>query len=392
MTAELRVIVVGGSIGGLTAAVLLHELGCDVQVFERSSEALRSRGAGIVVLPMTERYFVEKGGEDDRVSLQLTWWKYVDRLGRELSADADHFRFSSWNTVYRALREAFPDARYHLNSEMVGFSQDVDSVTVRLADGTTATADLLVCADGMGSTARGLLLPEALPRYAGYVAWRGTAHEADLSSDTVAQLADSMLYQVLDASHVLVYAIPAADGSTEPGTRLQNFVWYRNYRAGAEFAHLMLDRDGEQRTTSVPPGLVRDEHLGEMRAAATQLAPSISQVVGESPEPFVQAVFDLESPSMVFGRIAIMGDAAFCARPHVAAGTAKAAADAWGLRDALAHPGSLEAALARWEEGQLELGGAVVARSRAMGQRSQFEGTMVPGDPAWKFGLFEAGN
>lgn len=392
MPADLRVIVVGGSIGGLTAAVLLHELGCDVQVYERSSEALQSRGAGIVVLPMTERYFVDKGGDDDRVSLQLTWWKYVDNEGRELSADADHFRFSSWNTVYRALRVAFPDDRYHLNAEMVGFSQDADSVTVQLADGTTSVADLLVCADGMGSTARGILLPGSQPTYAGYVAWRGTAHEADLSDETVAQLADSMLYQVLERGHVLVYAIPGVDGSITPGSRLQNFVWYRNYAAEAGFADLMVDREGAARATTVPPGLVRDDHLAELREAATQLAPSIRQVVEKSPEPFVQAVFDLESPRMAFGRVCLIGDAAFCARPHVAAGTAKAAADAWALRDALGDSGELAPALARWEKAQLELGSSVVERSRALGRRSQFAGTMVPGDPTWKFGLFAAGN
>ena len=391
MTEALRVVIVGGSIGGLTAAVLLHELGCDVQVFERSSEALQSRGAGIVVLPMTEQYFVHKGGEDDRVSLQLTWWKYIDSEGRELSADADYFRFSSWNTVYRALLDALPSERYHLNSEMVGFSQDADSVTVELADGATTVADLLVCADGMASTARHILLPDVEPTYTGYVAWRGTAHEADLSPESVAQLADSMLYQILEPGHVLVYAIPDVDGNTAPGARLQNFVWYRNYAPGAEFEDLMSDRHGELRSSSVPPGLVRDEHLAEIRTAAAQLAPSIRQVVMESPEPFVQAVFDLESPRMVFGRVCIMGDAAFCARPHVAAGTAKAAADAWGLRDALRQAEKLAPALAQWERQQLDLGRSAVARSREMGSRSQFEGTMVPGDPQWKFGLFGAG-
>ena len=89
MNERLGIAIVGGSIGGLTAAVLLHELGHDVEVFERSSEALQSRGAGIVVLPMTEKYFTERGGEADRVSLQLKWWKYVDDGGHELSADAD---------------------------------------------------------------------------------------------------------------------------------------------------------------------------------------------------------------------------------------------------------------------------------------------------------------
>ncbi len=105
-----RVLIAGGSIGGLTAAVLLRDLGCKVDVFERSHAALEDRGAGIVVLPVTERYFTERGGPDSRVSLELTYWTYMDREGNVLSADPDHFRFSGWSTIYRALVEAFgPD-------------------------------------------------------------------------------------------------------------------------------------------------------------------------------------------------------------------------------------------------------------------------------------------
>lgn len=387
-----RIAVVGGSIGGLTAGVLLHELGLDVHVYERSSVALESRGAGIVVLPMTERYFTERGGEDDRVSLELPWWKYVDKAGSELSADLDHFRFSSWNTVYRALLEAFPPGRYHLAHEMTWFEQADSGVTVGFGDGTSIEADLLVCADGVASTARRILLPEVEPRYAGYVAWRGTAAESDLPAETVADLAESMLYQVLRPGHILVYAIPGTDGSVAPGHRLQNFVWYRNYPAGGPFESLMRDRLGELRVSSVPPGLVDDQHLGEMRSAAAGLAPTIRRVVLSAPEPFVQVIFDLEVPRMAFGRVCLMGDAAFSARPHVAAGTAKAAADAWALRDALRDHSDVEAGLAAWEESQLALGRLVVERSRAMGQRSQFEDGMVAGDPEWKFGLFAAGN
>jgi 2,6-dihydroxypyridine 3-monooxygenase len=265
-------------------------------------------------------------------------------------------------------------------------------VTAVFADGKDVVADLLVCADGLASTARGILLPDVEPAYAGYVAWRGTTHEANLSAATVAQLADSMLYQILDLGHVLVYAIPGADGSTEPGTRLQNFVWYHNYEPGRGFEEVMTDRAGVRRSLSVPPGLVRAELWTEMADLAAQLAPPIREVVLESPEPFVQAVFDLESPQMAFGRVCTIGDAAFSARPHVAAGTAKAAADAWALRDALGAGGDLSTALASWERRQLQLGRSVVARSRAMGRRSQVEGTMVPGDPAWKFGLIAAGN
>jgi len=103
--------------------------------------------------------------------------------------------------------------------------------------------------------------------------------------------------------------------------------------------------------------------------------------------------FDLESPRMAFGRVCLIGDAAIGLRPHVAAGQAKACADAWALRDCLARAdGELDSALAAWEPAQLALGHRALARTREMGQSSQFDGTMIPGDPAWKFGLWEPGN
>lgn len=88
----------------------------------------------------------------------------------------------------------------------------------------------------------------------------------------------------------------------------------------------------------------------------------------------MQVIFDLESLRLAFGRICIMGDGSFSARPHVAAGTAKAAADPWAVRDALRDNGEdLDRALQIWQDSQVALGRSVVERSRAMVKGSQFE-------------------
>ena len=389
-----KVLIAGGSIGGLTAAVLLRDLGCEVDVFERSAAALEDRGAGIVVLPITERYFTERGGDDERVSLELTNWTYVDREGKVLSADPDRYRFSGWSTIYRALLDAFGTERYHFGKELVGFDDGPDRVTLHLADGTSAEGDLLVCADGLASTARSILMPEVQPEYAGYVAWRGTTPETSLSGPAQADLADAMIYQVLDRGHILVYAIPDHEGRSVPPYRVINFVWYRNYPTGGPFEDLMRGEDGLQRSGTMPPGSIRAEHVSEMRSTAEQvLAPSLLEVVMGCDQPLIQAVFDLESPKMAFGRVCLIGDAAIGLRPHVAAGQAKACADGWALRDALAGTnGHVPAALALWEPGQLALGHRALARTREMGDASQIQGTMVAGDPDWKFGLWEPGN
>ncbi|HEX6299988.1 MAG TPA: monooxygenase [Acidimicrobiia bacterium] len=390
-----RVLIAGGSIGGLTTAVLLRDLGCDVEVYERADTDLEDRGAGIVVLPVTERYFEEGGGGGERVSLELTYWKYVDREGNTISSDPDHLRFSGWSTIYRALLRVFGRDHYHFSREVTGFAETSSGVRVEFSEGGGGDeGDMLVLADGMASTGRGILLPSVKPQYAGYVAWRGTVPEERLSAATQSDLTDAMIYQVLDDGHILVYAIPDGRGRTTPPHRIINWVWYRNYAAGGPFEDLMTDVDGQQRPATMPPGSIRGVHLDEVWATAREvLAPQLVDVVLNCERPLIQAVFDVESPKMVFGRSCLLGDAAFTLRPHVAAGQAKACADAWALRDALSQtPGDVLAALSRWEPAQLELARSALRRTRGMGEASQFAGTMVPGDPNWKFGLWEPGN
>ena len=391
-----RVGVVGGSIGGLTAGVLLHQMGCDVHVFERSSTALEGRGAGIVVLPMTERYFTEAGtglsGPSRDVALTLTYWSYIDRSGAIIDAAATHNRFTSWNTLYRALLERLPPDRYHLCREGAGIEHSDQSVVVRFADGGSHPCDLLVGADGIGSTVRETVAPGTPTTYAGYVAWRGTVLERDLSPGTAEIFADAMVYQVLDHSHVLVYAIPGPGGSVAVGERALNFVWYRN-AGGRHYKELMTDRNGVHRPATMPPGLVQDRFVSALRAdAEAQLAPQLAELVLACDEPFIQAIFDMIASRFRRDRVIVIGDAAAALRPHVAAGTAKACADGWALRDHLAATGELEAALAGWEAQQLDLARRIATKSRSMGEASQATATMVPGDPSWRFGLFGPGD
>ena len=151
---------------------------------------------------------------------------------------------------------------------------------------------------------------------------------------------------------------------------------------------------GVRREVSVPPGAVRPEHVAEARAVASARLPApIAEVVLAVRELFVQVVLDLEVPRMAFGCSCLMGDAAFVVRPHAAAGTAKAAEDAWMLRDALkANSDDPLAALAAWEPDQLTLGRRLLARTRAIGRRSQFDGTWRAGDPELIFGLHGPGS
>ena len=389
-----RVGIIGGSIGGLTAALVLRDLGCEVDVFERSGTALEARGAGIGLHPMTTRFFDESSDLDAAmVEIELPWLQFLSASGERIYQERMNYRFSSWNTIYRGLVRCFDERRYHLGSEVVDFSQDRHRVTIRLADGSTRMLDMLVCADGISSSARARLLPDTRARYAGYVAWRATVPESELTTTSFEALHDSITYGLLPAGHVLVYPIPSLDGALEPGRRLANLVWYHNYEEGAALDDLMTDRSGQRQALSLPPGAVRAEHAAWTKEFAdAHMAPAIAEVLHKCPEPFVQVIYDIDVARMAFGCIALVGDAAFAVRPHAAAGTAKACADAWALRDALRDAdGDPVSALARWEPGQLALGRQLLKRTRDMGDRSQFQCDWVPGDPSLRLGLYGPG-
>ena len=145
---------------------------------------------------------------------------------------------------------------------------------------------------------------------------------------------------------------------------------------------------------SLPPGAATGQAIAGMRqAAADLLACPIAEVIACTAEPFVQVIYDIEVPTMAFGRTCLIGDAAFAVRPHAAAGTAKAAADGWALAQELAvADGDVPAALAAWERRQLALGRSLLARCRDIGDSSQFSGSFRPGDPQLIFGLYRPGN
>ena len=382
--------IVGGSVGGLTAACLLRDAGHDVTVFERSSRELEERGAGIGLLPATYRYLVERAGVDlASISVAADHIRYLSRDGSVLHNAEHRYLFSSWNTVYRV----YGHDRYRLDHELVDFDQDADRVTARYANGAEYRSELLVAADGIGSSTRDRLVADAARRYAGYVAWRGMVPEAELPAEIAAGLNDAITYHVFANSHILVYPIPNAEGSVAPGDRLINFVWYRNYLEGGELDDLLTDCDGVRRDLSLPPGRVAQHHVAEARAsAAARLPHQIATVVEAVADLFIQSIHEIEVDRMVFGRVCLLGDAAFAARPHAAAGTAKAADDGWTLTEALAEEPDLNSALRRWEASQLDLGRRLLERTRTIGTRSQVTNTWQPGDSDLIFGLHGPGD
>jgi len=386
-----RVAVVGGSIGGLTAALVLRDARCEVDVFERSSTFLSSFGAGIVVQPELVRYFLERTSISlDEISVPSKSIRYLRAdSGTVLGEMEAEWRYTSYTALYGGLLNSFGTERYHLGESLVALEHVGEQVELRFSTGRVVHCDLAVCADGGFSTARLRLLGVA-PSYAGYISWRGLADRALLSDQTWSFFDEKFTYGLLPDSHLIAYPIPVIGDELELTGRQVNFQWYWNVPEGPKLDEMMTGRDGIRRPVSVHADDVQERFVEALhRRAKEQLAvPELTELITAVKRPFVTIIADAATPQMVIGRICLLGDAAVTGRPHAGAGGAKAAADAWALADCLVDAGGdVERALHVWEAAQLEQGYALLAKVRHMGRVLQTGASFLPGDASFRWGL-----
>jgi 2-polyprenyl-6-methoxyphenol hydroxylase-like FAD-dependent oxidoreductase len=221
-------------------------------------------------------------------------------------------------------------------------------------------------------------LPQAVPLYAGYSAWRALIAESAFPSEVHAELFEYMSFGLPPGEQFLGYPVAGPDNDLRPGHRRYNVVWYRPADEKTKLQWLLTDESGHTHQISIPPPLIRREAIAEMRADAERLvAPQFRQIVRLIHEPILQPIYDLTSPHMAFGRVAILGDAAFVARPHVAAGVSKAADDAAALADALRDEADVAAALRKFETARLVENHHIIERARHLGAYLQASRTQA---------------
>lgn len=362
-----RALIIGGSLGGLFAAHFLRAAGWRADVFERSAEDLAGRGAGLGthdgLMAALRRIGIAIDGSLGVATHSYIW---LDASGATIREVPFTRVMTAWSRLYRPLKDRLPAANYHPGKSLVRVEQDTHAITAFFADGTRSTGDLLVAADGARSAVRTQMLPQVRPEYAGYVAWRALVAEADIVPADRARLFARNTFCVPEGELAVSYGVPARDGDVGVGRRDYNIVWYRPVDAEA-LAGLNTDASGRLHE-QIPPPLIRPDVTAAIKAdARARLAPSIADVFARAGQPIFQAIYDLASPQLSFGRLALLGDAAFVARPHVGAGVTKAALDAACLADALTTNGDIGAALELYDRARRPAGDWIVERGRTAG-------------------------
>jgi 2-polyprenyl-6-methoxyphenol hydroxylase-like FAD-dependent oxidoreductase len=363
-----RALIIGGSLAGLFTAHLLRLIGWTVDVFERASDDLAGRGAGIgthdVLIEIARRIGLSFDG--DRGVITRTY-ACLDRGGQVLHEIAQQRVMSAWGAIYRPLKMHLPAECYHAGRALSHVATHGDVVTAWFADGSQETADLLIAADGFRSTVREQFLPLLQPSYAGYVAWRAMVRETDMRRDDA--IFERLSFSIPVGELAVSYPVPGHSGDTRKGHRAYNIVWYRPADSDL-LADLCTDTDGRRHDAGIPPARIRLEILKKLQTDGLErLARPIAEALVRAELPFFHPIYDLASPQLTFGRVVLLGDAAFVARPHVGAGVTKAALDAACLTDAIVDAGNdLDQALARYSRERGQFGDWIVARGRDMGR------------------------
>lgn len=368
-------IVIGGSLAGLAATALLRGAGWNVELFEKAGSSLEGRGAGLVTHPELHRGLARAGCVIEELGVPVPRRVVYARDGSVVE-QWDHPQvFTAWNKLYAVLRAQVPTEVIRGGVAFTGFAEPPAAgrqVVAHFSDGTQRSADLLVAADGLRSTARAALAPEVQPEYAGYVAWRGVVEESLLSAHTRTVLMDKFAFCIPPHEQMLGYPVAGPQGEVHEGRRRYNFVWYRPADTASELPRLMTGIDGKVYLDGIAPRLLDPNIIAEMRAdAARLLTTEFAEITTATPQPLIQPIFDLTSPRMGFGPVALMGDASFVARPHCGMGVTKAVSDACELIDSLAAHADISTALEHYSRQRVAAGDKVVDYARQLGAYMQ---------------------
>src|SRR5260370_3259370 len=277
-----KAVVIGGSMAGLFAALLLRRAGWQVDVHERIGAELAGRGAGIVTHGELFDVLARAGIDIAAAALGISvpGRRVLDRDGRVAGELALPQVLTSWGRLYRLLKDALPANCYHHGENLVEVTGQSGRVVAGFADGTQASGDLLIGGDGIFSTVRAQCASDVRPVYAGYVAWRGLVNERDLSPRVRAELCDWFAFSLPLGEQMLGYPVAGANEEMGVGQLRFNFVLYRPADADHRLADMLTEMAVVRHDLPIPPTKILVwVFSGIRRAAERLLAPQFAAAV-----------------------------------------------------------------------------------------------------------------
>lgn len=357
MVSMPKVLISGAGIGGLTSALALLRLGFEVQVFEQARE-LGEVGAGLQIAPNGSRILIALGLADQLETVvceadykEVRLWNTGERRRLfDLGEDCrKRFGAPYWfvhrGDLHRMLVEAInalaPDA---ILTGRTGVScrETAKGVELHFEDGSTASGDVLIGADGVHSRLRGTMFDSPRAEFTGMMSWRGIARMADLPDDLRGHVGTNW---VGPGGHVVTYPLRRGE--------IMNF------------AGIVERSDWTVESWST---------RGTKEECARDFAnwhPSIHDMIGVLDRTFKWALLGREPlKSWSRGRVALLGDAAHPTLPFLAQGAIMALEDAAVLARCLKEtPERPQIALKRYEATRIGRATAIVNGSAENGKR-----------------------
>ena len=331
---SLQVAVIGGGIGGLSAALALLKAGCDVHVYEQAPQ-FGEIGAGVQISPNASRLLYRLGLKQAMdacgvrpTSVHQRRWddgRTLQRapLGPDIEAafGAPYYHFHRGDLA-ALMAAALPAERAHAGHRLVDFEEQGARVLARFENGASVAADVLIGADGIHSHVRTLAFGPEKPRFTGCVAWRGLVPAERIAHLDIEVASHNWMGP---GGHCVHYWVSAQ--------RLMNVVCI--VERGAWTAESWTDKG----------------RVADVLARYEGWHPVVRTLIGAFPETFIWALHDRAPlPSWTRGRIALLGDACHPMLPMMAQGAAQAIEDGAALAAVLAAmPGDVPGALARYE-------------------------------------------
>ena len=314
-----RIAVIGGGIGGLTAAVALYQAGFEVNVYEQAPE-LTEVGGGINMAPNATRVLrglglaerLDREGVRPRNTHQRRWQDGRTLQRALLNPLCEELYGAPHMTIHRAdllatIAAAFPSERVHLGHRLVDLADRGNRTEAWFENGVRATVDVLVGADGIHSAVRNLLFGEEAPAFAGCVAYRGLVpveRIADLGLELGSQS------WVGPGAHFVHYFVSRG--------RLLNFVGWTEHDSWNR-------EDWTDRAT-----------IARALAAFAGWHAQVRTIIAAAETCFIWALFDRDPlPRWSVGRTTLLGDACHPMYPFMGQGAAMAIEDGATLASCL---------------------------------------------------------